>query len=247
MTGAETSALMLLGIPGLADDLGLADVTARAESKLLGALPLPLRTGALLWRERLHVDAPGWFARTSDTGELAAVAAAVLEGPTPADPLSQGRAGDVAHARPFRPGRQAGVWYLVARHRDRTLSYRVSRIDAAQMLDERARRPESFDLAAWWSASTAEFDRALLRFPCRVRSPRTRGVGCPRWWARRPPRCRPPIRTNRLGDGRSEARGRGRRGRPAVHPRARRRGARPGDPARGAGDRGREVLRLNST
>ena len=30
--------------------------------------------------QRLHVDAPGWFARTSDTGELAAVAAAVLEG-----------------------------------------------------------------------------------------------------------------------------------------------------------------------
>lgn len=173
MTGAETSALMLLGIPGLADDLGLADVTARAESKLLGALPLPLRTGALLWRERLHVDAPGWFAKASDTGELASIAAAVLEGRRLRIRYRRGTRETSRTLDPLGLVAKAGVWYLVARHRGRTLSYRVSRIDAAQVLGEPARRPESFDLAAWWSASTAEFDRALLRYPCRVRlSPR---------------------------------------------------------------------------
>lgn len=169
MTGAETAALMLLGIPGLADDLGLADVTARAESKLLGALPLPLRTGALLWRERLHIDAPGWFARTSDTGELASIAAAVLEGRRLRIRYRKGARETSRTLDPLGLVAKAGVWYLVARHRDRTLSYRVSRIDAAQVLGDPARRPESFDLAAWWSASTAEFDRALLRYPCRVR------------------------------------------------------------------------------
>lgn len=169
MTGAETSALMLLGIPGLADDLGLADVTARAESKLLGALPLPLRAGALLWRERLHVDAPGWFSRTPDTGQLAAVATAVFEGRRLRIGYRKGT-GDVTRTLdPLGLVAKAGVWYLVARHRDRTLSYRVSRIDAVHVLDEPARRPDEFDLGAWWAESTARFDRALLRFACRVR------------------------------------------------------------------------------
>ncbi|MCL2533232.1 MAG: YafY family transcriptional regulator [Nocardiaceae bacterium] len=179
MTDAETSALMLLGIPGLADDLGLADVTARAESKLLGALPLPLRTGALLWRERLHIDAPGWFAKPSDTGELAAVATAVLEGRRLRIRYRRGARETSRTLDPLGLVAKAGVWYLVARHRDRTLSYRVSRIDGAHILDEPARRPESFDLAAWWAASTAEFDRALLRFGCRVRL-------SPRAWRRLP-------------------------------------------------------------
>lgn len=169
MTGTETSALMLLGMPGLADDLGLADVTARAESKLLGALPLPLRAGALLWRERLHIDAPGWFARTSETGELASIAAAVLDGRRLRIRYRRGAREVSRTLDPLGLVAKAGVWYLVARHRDRTLSYRVTRIDAAQILDEPARRPASFDLAAWWSETTAEFDRALLRYPCRVR------------------------------------------------------------------------------
>ena len=61
MTGTETSALMLLGMPSVAADLGLSDATAAAESKLLGALPVSLRASAQLWRERVHVDVPGWF------------------------------------------------------------------------------------------------------------------------------------------------------------------------------------------
>lgn len=169
MTGAETSALMLLGIPGLADDLGLADVTARAEAKLLGALPLPLRAGALLWRERLHVDAPGWFSRSQHPGELAAVATAVLEGRRLTIGYRKGARSVTRTLDPLGLVAKAGVWYLVARHRDRTLSYRVSRIASARVLGEPARRPEAFDLAGWWAESTAAFDRALLRFPCRVR------------------------------------------------------------------------------
>ncbi|MGO4204518.1 helix-turn-helix transcriptional regulator [Rhodococcus sp. TAF43] len=169
MTGAETSALMLLGIPDVAQDLGLADVAARAESKLLGALPLPLRAGALLWRERLHVDAPGWFESTPSGEHLPAVAAAVFEGRRLRIRYRR-RGGEATRTLdPLGLVAKAGVWYLVARHRDRTLSYRVSRIDGAQVLDAQAARPDDFDLAAWWAASMAEFDRALLRYPCRLR------------------------------------------------------------------------------
>ena len=45
----------------------------------------------------------------------------------------------------------------------------MSRISDATVLKQAAVRPDNFDLGAWWSASVAEFDRALLRFRCRVR------------------------------------------------------------------------------
>ncbi|MFC7446347.1 helix-turn-helix transcriptional regulator [Rhodococcus daqingensis] len=169
MTGVETSALMLLGVPGLASDLGLGEQTAAAEAKLLGAMPLPLRAGAEIWRRRLHVDAPGWFGTAATAPHLATVARAVLEGRR----LRIGyRRGDRETTRTLDPlglVAKAGVWYLVACHRGRALSFRVSRIGAAVVLDEDARRPDDFDLASWWAESTAEFDRSLLRYPCRVR------------------------------------------------------------------------------
>ncbi|MFF0815020.1 helix-turn-helix transcriptional regulator [Rhodococcus sp. NPDC003318] len=169
MTEIETSALMLLGIPGLADDLGLGEETAAAEAKLLGAMPLPLRLSAQVWRSRLHVDAPGWFDNPTRTPHLAALARAVLDG----DRLRIGyrRAGGrvTRTLDPLGLVAKAGVWYLVAAHRARVLSYRVTRIVSAENLGVPAERPDDFDLASWWAESTAAFDRSLLRYPCRVR------------------------------------------------------------------------------
>jgi predicted DNA-binding transcriptional regulator YafY len=169
MTGEETSALMLLGVPSIADDLGLRDVTAAAQSKLLGALPVPLRAGARLWRDRLYVDAPGWFDAPRDHGHLPVVASAVFEGRRLAIRYRKGSRSAARTLDPLGLVVKAGAWYLVAQHRGRTLSYRVSRIGAVAVLEQSATRPEHFDLGAWWTASTAEFDRALLRFGCRVR------------------------------------------------------------------------------
>jgi predicted DNA-binding transcriptional regulator YafY len=64
---------------------------------------------------------------------------------------------------------KAGTWYLVARVDDDVRTYRVSRIEAADVLDEQVERPDDFDLAAWWSASSAEFDRSMLRETVRLR------------------------------------------------------------------------------
>lgn len=169
LTGVETSALMLLGVPGIAHDLGLGKAATAAQSKLLSALPLPLRTGAQTWRDRLYVDAPGWFSTPQDTGRLPEVATAVLQGRRLR--ISYGRRGRTSTRTldPLGLVAKAGVWYLVAADRGRTLSYRVSRIETAAMLDESAQRPDDFDLPAWWAASVAKFDRSLLRFACRVR------------------------------------------------------------------------------
>ncbi|AOW91796.1 transcriptional regulator [Rhodococcus sp. WMMA185] len=169
MTGAETSALMLLGVPSIAEDLGLREVATAAQSKLLRALPLPLRIDAQVWRDRLYVDAPGWFNRPRDVSRLPDVAAAVLEGRRLRVSYRTGNRTATRTLDPLGLVAKAGVWYLVAQHRRHTLSYRVSRIEEVTVLDEPATRPANFDLARWWSDSVAEFDRALLRFDCRVR------------------------------------------------------------------------------
>lgn len=165
MTGVETSALMLLGVPSIAADLGLADATAAAENKLLGALPVPLRAGAQLWRERLHVDSPAWFTQPESNVHLPSVSAAVFAGRR----IELGYRESTRPVDPLGLVAKAGVWYLVAAGPKKVLSYRVDRIESVATTAEAVVRPEGFDLASWWASSTAAFDRALLRFRCRVR------------------------------------------------------------------------------
>jgi predicted DNA-binding transcriptional regulator YafY len=68
---------------------------------------------------------------------------------------------------------KAGTWYLVAGHRRDVRTYRVGRIVAATTRRERFVRPAGFDLASYWTESSAAFDRSILRERVRIRlSPR---------------------------------------------------------------------------
>src|SRR5207247_7367817 len=58
---------------------------------------------------------------------------------------------------------KAGVWYLVARTEDQIRTYRVSRVVAACRLDERFERPDAFDLASYWTESSAAYERDAPR------------------------------------------------------------------------------------
>ncbi|WP_068154960.1 helix-turn-helix transcriptional regulator [Rhodococcus phenolicus] len=167
LTRPETAALMLLGVPALAAELGVEVDAAR--SKLLGTMPVPLRSTAQLWRDRVHVDAPGWFSEPGGTEHLPAVATGVLEGRRLRVRYRRGGTDGTRILDPLGLVAKAGVWYLVAARGRQILSYRVGRIAGAAVLDDAAHRPDDFDLAAWWSASAREFDRAIRTFACTVR------------------------------------------------------------------------------
>src|SRR5690606_27301782 len=64
---------------------------------------------------------------------------------------------------------KAGTWYLVAAHRRRPRTWRVSRITPATPRPEPAWRPPGFDLARWWSASAAAFDASIRPLRARLR------------------------------------------------------------------------------
>jgi predicted DNA-binding transcriptional regulator YafY len=64
---------------------------------------------------------------------------------------------------------KGSVWYLVAAINGEIRNYRVSRVQAAEMLDERFLRPVDFDLAATWQQSNVEFKAKFPRYLVTVR------------------------------------------------------------------------------
>lgn len=170
MTADEAEALFLSGLPGPAAELGLSTVVTAARLKVLAALPPELRTRASRLVERFHLDAAGWFQAGESTPHLAAMAEAVWE--TTVVEIDYGRHRDDVVTRRVEPlglVLKAGIWYVVARTDGQIRTYRVSRVRAARPLDERFERPEPFDLAAYWSESSAAYERDIPRAEVTIR------------------------------------------------------------------------------
>jgi predicted DNA-binding transcriptional regulator YafY len=172
LTGDEAGALFLSGAPGLADELGLGALLAAAEIKVMTTLPPELRGRAARMRERFHLDAPGWFHRPEPMAWLGAVADAVWSSRRIDLRYRSGSGSFDRTVDPLGLVVKAGTWYLVAASASdaRTIrTWRVGRIEHVAIRDETFERPAGFDLAAHWAASSAEFDRSLLRYRCRLR------------------------------------------------------------------------------
>jgi predicted DNA-binding transcriptional regulator YafY len=142
-----------------------------AQAQVLATLPRELRSRAGRIRERFHVDAPDWFTNDEPVPHLEAVADAVWTGRR----LDVRYAGRERRLDPLGLVLKAGRWYLVAAHRGRPATWRVDRVEAAAVRTEPSYRPDGFDLASWWAASAADFDRAIRRTTVRLRVT-TRGL-----------------------------------------------------------------------
>jgi len=170
LTADEAGSLFLSGAPGAASELGLGTVLVAAQTKVLSTLPPELRARADRVRARFLLDAPDWFHHAPETEHLAAVA----------DSVWSGRRLDVRYRRSDREVRRrldplgivckAGAWYLVAGTTSGDIrTYRVDRITAATIRDDRSDRPDDFDLSSFWAASSAAFNRSMLRDRVRLR------------------------------------------------------------------------------
>lgn len=168
LTGDEAAALALSGVPTAVADLGLGAVAMSARLKVRSTLPADLRARAERAEARFLLDAPGWFRRPESLDHLTTLSEAVWSD----------RRVEVSYHRKDRAVRRtldplglvlkAGTWYLVAAHRGRPRSYRVSRVVASRVLDDVAQRPDGFELSTWWSDTTAEFERSMLTQRCRL-------------------------------------------------------------------------------
>ena len=169
MTADEAEALFLGGLPGPAAELGLGTVVAAARLKVLAALPAELRSRASRLVERFHLDAAGWFQAGEPVPHLAAVAEAVWEGRPLRIEYRRDRMPVARDLGPLGVVLKGGVWYLVASADGQIRTYRVSRIVSAAPMTGAFERPAGFDLAAYWTESSAAYERDSPRIAVVVR------------------------------------------------------------------------------
>lgn len=172
LTAQEAETLFLAGLPDAAADLGLGNVLAATQLKLLAALPPELRARAEQIRDRFHLDAPGWERTADSPATLAVVADAVWRQRRLAVRYQRANRQYVDRVLdPLGLVLKAGVWYLVAsvpdHHGART--YRLSRVEAATALDESFDRPAGFDIQRHWRAYQQDYERRLFRSTATIR------------------------------------------------------------------------------
>ena len=172
LTQDEAGSLFFAGIPGPAAELGLGAVLATAQLKLLAALPTELRSRAGRIRERFHLDAPAWFAEADAAPHLAAVADAVWSQRRVRTRYRRDGVDAERLLEPLGLVLKSGIWYLVAQVADSDAAprtYRVSRVQHAELLEERFERPPEFNLAEHWSSSIAAYEADVPRLAVTVR------------------------------------------------------------------------------
>ena len=160
LTPAETQALLLSG-SGSVQAAGLDCPLRSAVRKLSVRLAPELTRSAEQLAERIVVDPDGWFGGPDDLAHLATLQQAVF-GDRRLRVRYRGRNDVRASTRTLDPYGllQAGrTWYLVAAHRGRPHTYRIDRVEAAEVLDEASERPPDLDLRALWRELRAGFTR----------------------------------------------------------------------------------------
>lgn len=154
----EVRALFVSGDTRLLRDLGLGDAADAMRRKLAAALPTEHLAAVDHLRQRVHIDPRWWWHDDTEQPFWAELQAAVHDDRRIRATYENYR-GEVAERElePYSLVAKSGYWYLVARHARELRTYRVSRLTAVAMLDERFARDPGFDLPTYWSTHLAEF------------------------------------------------------------------------------------------
>lgn len=167
LTASEARSLVLAaaGAPG-------QEAVDAAVRKVLAALPPAIRYQVLVARARVHVDRTGWRQPLGTRGlrEEDLIVERILSRLHQA--LDVGVQVDLRYVRPGHESSwrrvhphglvvKAGTWYLVASASSGLRTYKVSRVEAADLTDEPISEPAGFDLANTWGTMQSDF--AALR------------------------------------------------------------------------------------
>lgn len=161
LTDVETQALLLsgLGRAGSVQGAGLDDALRSAVRKLSVRLAPEHTRAAARVADRVVIDPDGWFGESQALEHLGLVQEAVF-GDRRLRVTYRGRndaRGSLRTLDPYGLLQARGTWYLVAAHRGRPHTYRVDRVEAAEVLDEPSLRPADLDLRALWRELRSRF------------------------------------------------------------------------------------------
>lgn len=155
LTAGEAQALFLWGARDATSELGLGPELGNALAKLAATVPSGAMREADALASVLVVDRRRWFAAAEEVPVLPLMRDAASRARrvrlTYAGTGGDEAAASVRTVDPYGLVENAGRWYLLAAHRGRRRTYRVSRIRDAVVLDAPARRPADLDLAQEWA------------------------------------------------------------------------------------------------
>jgi predicted DNA-binding transcriptional regulator YafY len=157
----EAAALFMAGLPGPAAAFGLDAAMVAAQTKLVAALPANQRLNARRLQQRFHLDAPGWFSEAEEPKHLRVIASSVLCENLIEIQYQSWKAEKRRRVAPLGLVLKGGSWYLAGLVDGSVRTYRVARVLKCTTLDDVFLRPEKFDLAAYWQASTERLEAEL--------------------------------------------------------------------------------------
>ncbi|MBJ6760717.1 WYL domain-containing protein [Myxococcaceae bacterium JPH2] len=170
LTRPELQALASVGAPGALEDLGLSGPLRTGLVKLAAALPSLQQPALEHARQRLLVDASGWFTTRERVPHLGVLRDAAWQ-----DQRVTLTYQDFEGARTRRPVDPYGLvikadrWYLVAGTEKGPRVFRGSRIEGARRRPQGFTRPADFDLNGFWKDWCARFATERPRYEVTLR------------------------------------------------------------------------------
>ncbi|MEP6629877.1 MAG: YafY family protein [Lapillicoccus sp.] len=170
LTSGEAQALFAWTSRAQVSDLGLGSELAAALTKLAASVPQPTLERADALASVLVVDRRRWFAAAEEVPLLPVLrdAAVARKRVRLAYRSASQEQATQRTVDPYGLVENAGRWYLVAAHRGKVRSYRVSRMAAASRLEEDAHVPEGLDLQAEWERMRVAFEAGMAPVELRV-------------------------------------------------------------------------------
>jgi predicted DNA-binding transcriptional regulator YafY len=170
LTGPEVRMLFMPGVTGPLVDLGASKELEAVLLKLLAALPSAHRRDVERTRQRLHMDAVGWYHSNESVPFLQLLRDAVWHDRKLFLNYRKSN-GEIIEriVDPLALVAKAGIWYMVALSHGDLRVFRVSRVRGAVMRDEPCQRPEGFDVESFWTQWSADFQTKWPTYPVCVR------------------------------------------------------------------------------
>jgi predicted DNA-binding transcriptional regulator YafY len=173
---------LLMAQPRVLGDSRLAAAAERALGKLMAAMPGGMREQAVSIRQRLYVDTTAWRGTSENLTLLPVVQEAVSRDRklriTYRKPQGER---SVRVVDPLGLVAKGSTWYLVADTSAGLRTFRVSRIEAAKVLDKACERPANFDLGEHWRASTERFLEGRQKLEVTMRLEARAAANMKRW------------------------------------------------------------------
>jgi predicted DNA-binding transcriptional regulator YafY len=164
LSQTELVSLFVAAGVGPLKDLGLADAAQKSLLKLLADMPSFRRDNVQHARQRIHIDPANWFQQVESVPFIDPLQQAVWEDRV-IQIVYQHPTGEQVRRtlEPYALVAKANIWYLVARQPAKDMrTYRVARIQDAQLTGTHFRRSLDFDLETYWQSVCRGFETEMI-------------------------------------------------------------------------------------